>query len=882
MKQNSPYSVLFFFLAVFSAQAQTVLSGRVSDTLGNPLQGANVLAFPENDAPVTFAVSNAEGKYELALEHKTNYEIKVSYIGYQQAVYKYLYGNKVKNYDFKLQYATEQLSEVVLDFELPVTVKEDTTVFKVDAFTSGNERKLKDQLKKIPGVEVERDGKITFKGKEVTTLLVENKDFFGGNTQLGIENIPADAVDKVEFIDKYTEVGFMKDLSDSDRMAINVKLKEGKKKFLFGDVQAGYDFNNYYLGHAGLFYFSPKYTFSYVGKANNTGEKAFSFNEMLRFQGGISSMLSERKRLNDLRAFTTENTHHKSAEMLLNALNFNVQITPKTLLSGYVLQHQIRQESQVVSHLRYLQNNSEENTNKRQKIKNNLLLANLKLDYKPKRNNQLFYNIYADVSNNLEYSDLVSVQNSDVYNFKNSAEAVNANIRHYIEWYRRHSWKSTTTAVINHTFAKNTPENSWVADRPFLVGFLPLQPDVPYAVWQNQNKQTNDFDAMVKQYWRSQNKLQFNATVGNRLLLSRFSSQENQKISNVNMHSFDNDGFGNELDYLLNTLYAGIEMRFNIGKWSNNFGIFAKNYTLSVKQTEKTSLNKTVLQPIWESSYKFWDGLSIEADYRLDTDFANAEKYAKNYSLAGYQAIMKGNSLLKNERFHKISVQYLNTQFLRGSVDVVRLGFNRKIDAVRQSVTALGVNQKLEFIQMDTPETNWYADISITRRIRFVSLRFSAAARGFEFTQKINADNFFRIRNSQDLGLTIKNVRNKKVEVSAGYKIRFHQLGGSQKDSYQTQLFTAGLECNLIKNIIFQSDYELTDVIRTNTSNRFDFWKASVLYQKEGSPFGFELKGLNLLGSKQVFANSYSDYLISSQYSDILPRMIIFSLHYKI
>lgn len=106
----------------------------------------------------------------------------------------------------------------------------------------------------MPGVEVDRDGTIRVRGKEVTVMLVENKKFFGGGSKLAAENIPADAIDQIEVLDNYNEVAFLKNVSDSKEMAMNVKLKEDKKNFAFGDVEAGKGNKDFYRAHGNLFF----------------------------------------------------------------------------------------------------------------------------------------------------------------------------------------------------------------------------------------------------------------------------------------------------------------------------------------------------------------------------------------------------------------------------------------------------------------------------------------------------------------------------------------------------------------------------------------------------------------------------------------------------
>src|SRR5690625_6572537 len=88
-------------------------------------------------------------------------------------------------------------------------------------------------------MEVDRLGNVTSQGRKVTKVLVENKTFFTGDSKLAVNNIPADAVEEVEVIDDYNEVAMLKGLNDSEELAMNIKLREDKKKCVFVDVQAG-------------------------------------------------------------------------------------------------------------------------------------------------------------------------------------------------------------------------------------------------------------------------------------------------------------------------------------------------------------------------------------------------------------------------------------------------------------------------------------------------------------------------------------------------------------------------------------------------------------------------------------------------------------------
>ena len=212
--------------------------------------------------------------------------------------------------------------------------------------------------------------------------LIEGKDFFDGDTKIATKNIPADALDKIEVIDHFNEVGFMKQVSDSDELAMNIKLKEDKKKFIFGDIEAGVGNNEFNLLHAGLFYYSPKTNVSFIGDMNNIGRSTFSFEDLMRFQGGVSSFLSGRKSFTNLYSFVNDNTDVVQNKSQFGALNFSVDAFKKLSVSGYGIFSNVFMQSKAESNNEYLQNNSVTFENKLQNNDNRSVLGigNIKIN----------------------------------------------------------------------------------------------------------------------------------------------------------------------------------------------------------------------------------------------------------------------------------------------------------------------------------------------------------------------------------------------------------------------------------------------------------------------------------------------------------------------
>ncbi|MDP5097010.1 MAG: carboxypeptidase-like regulatory domain-containing protein, partial [Flavobacterium sp.] len=190
--------VLLLIMALStSAFSQNIrFEGTVKDTLGVGLEMANIMAInQQTKAMDAYAITNETGKFILNLKANTAYTLKVSYIGFQTFEKAVTTQTTSINYPVVLKEGT-QLREVEVVHVMPVTVSGDTIIYNSDSFTNGTERKLEDVLKKLPGVEVNKDGEIEVEGKKVQKVMVEGKDFFDGDTKLATKNIPADALDK--------------------------------------------------------------------------------------------------------------------------------------------------------------------------------------------------------------------------------------------------------------------------------------------------------------------------------------------------------------------------------------------------------------------------------------------------------------------------------------------------------------------------------------------------------------------------------------------------------------------------------------------------------------------------------------------------------------
>lgn len=886
------FLLLFLFSFLFSFSQERTITGIVSDSLKNPLERANIIAKPlQDNANLKFAIADHLGRFILILESSVKYEIKVSYIGYKDQVLIVEPNSDLKTHNFVLQETGEELKEIVINYEYkPIIVKKDTLIYDIAAFAKGNERKMKEVLEKLPGVEVDKNGGVTVQGKKVTKMLVEGKLFFGGGSKLAVENIPANAIDKIEVIDNFNEVGFLKKVSDSEDLAMNVKLKEDKKKFLFGDVDAGAEVGNdngYHLLHSALFYYSPKTNVSFIGDINNIGKSTFSFADMMRFQGGASSFLSGRKSLTDLYSFSMDNKNVITNKSQFAALNFRQEINSKLDVDSYGIFSKLVTASSSITTNEYLQNSSFTLENKTSNGENKTLLGigNVKLNYSPNKSQKVYYNVQFQASNNDNTSFINSVRDNTTSTFEAINKADNSSLKQYIEWHKQYkNIKHTTTFVVNHTFENSKPINSWLTDTEFLTGLIPLQNDTFYNINQIKEIKNNAVDALLKHYWIINNFNHLYTNIGANIENSSLQISEKQFLTNGSINDFALNGFGNDLNYTLNDIYVGFEYKFKIGKWINKPGLYLHSYHLKTKQIANDYvINKNLFEPQWNSEYEFNSSESLKFDYKLTNDFPEASQLLERYTLQGYNSVFKGNALLNNERFHAANLRYSKMSMYKGIMLFAFANYTKKTKTTRNAVELDGINQFTTPILTDNPETTWRINGSFEKKIYRFKARVNTNISWFNYFQNLNGIFTSNDRNNQNVGINIRTATKKWPSVSIGYNKGFSQFKGLTKSSFETDAFSFDFDIDFLKNFTFKTDYEITfNNNSTNQNTKFATANASLQYHKKDNPFTFEIIAQNYLNNGKIINNSFSDFLISNNTTYILPRIFMLTVSYKL
>ena len=195
-------------------------------------------------------------------------------------------GNITMNDKFKV------MDEVVVKNEAPpVTMINDTIQYNAGSFKTAPNSSVEQLLKKMPGIQVDKDGTVKAQGEKVQKVLVDGKEFFGNDPKIATKNLPADAVDKVQVYDKQSDQAQLTGFEDGNyEKTINLKLKADKKKGVFGKVNAGGGTDGRYEGKFNVNSFKGARQMSAIGMGNNDNAEGFSFMDILNFTGALQQL----------------------------------------------------------------------------------------------------------------------------------------------------------------------------------------------------------------------------------------------------------------------------------------------------------------------------------------------------------------------------------------------------------------------------------------------------------------------------------------------------------------------------------------------------------------------------------------------------------------
>jgi hypothetical protein len=914
--------LLILLISTFSFSQSVRFEGVVKDTLNTPLEMANVMAVNQATKAVdAYSITNDKGRFQLSLKANANYSVRFTFLGL-----------KTKNINIEtkteniiksiiLNNDATQLPGVEIVREMPVSIKGDTIIYNADSFKTGTERKLGDVLKKLPGVTVNADGEVEVEGKKVSKLMVEGKDFFDGDTKLGVKNIPADAIDKVQVLRNYNEIGALKGLENNeDNVAMNIKLKSGKKNFWFGDMTAGIGIGHEesrYEVNPKLFYYSPKYSINVIGNFNNIGELPFTAQDYFKFTGGFRNMMKKggtnfNISSNDLGLTLLRNNRAKEIETRFGATNFSYNPIKALSISGFAIlsgtQTDLETQSQVTREGNTtdlsgnsVKSNFVQNTKEITNQKSNLGLFKLSSSYKPNTKLQLDYDI---LLKNSKQDENTSILSEATTKFDNNLPLLNTNqeintlkkqdpisINQNLNFYYTKNDKNVFAFELQNLYQDEDPfYNPNLGINPYPDSPLPQDQDSNLGL-QNQNRsninqnrfvKTNKTDAKFDYYYMLTTKSNINVTLGNTYSYQNFNSSVFQILDNGNINNLKQNT-KNEVNYVFNDVFLGLHYKFLSGKFTFNPGFAMHKYDTNNKQlTTKKEDNFYRVLPDMYVLYQMKKAETLTYTYNLATDFTDVNKFTEGYVFNSFNSVFRGNRDLENALSHTHTLRYFKYNMFNFENIFANITYSKKVNPVKSATSFRGENQRSTAINSNFADESLLAGANYGRSF----LRYYKSS----LTVGVNWSKFNNIQN--DLIVTAESfTQNYAFQVSTNYKnLPNIELGYNylindyQGTKFYTEKPSIKLDYYFLKAFSFVSEYEFYHYTNNSktVNNEYDFLSASLIYQKKDSKWEYKVSATNLLNTTSLNDDSFSQFSTRTSQYIVQPRYLIFSLKYNL
>lgn len=892
-------------MAACYSHAQITLQGVVRDSLNNPLELANVIAI--NDATSgleSYGITDEQGKFSLELGNNGTYQMQISYVGMK--TFEEILSTKKNDItkDYILQ-EDNSLDAIELTFEMPVTIRGDTLIYNADSFKNGTERKLEDVLAKLPGVEINEDGQIEVEGKVVNKLMVNGKDFFDGDTKLATKNIPSNAVDKIEVLRNYSEVGQLRGVTNNqDNVALNIKLKEGKENFWFGNVTAGGGLspdNALYLVQPKLFFYNPKYSVNFIGDLNNTGESALTRRDIRNFGGGFrapsrGSGTSINLGDNSLN-FLTNQGNALEVENKLGTGNFSYSPNPGLDLSGFLIFNSSRILSKENSFVQYTNPDlgiPDEATEQTSKERSNQGLLKLSASYQPNMNNQLDYDILSRISNDSQKQSLLS----SVVGATNQLDEVTPfSLNQNINYYYTLDESNIFAFEAQHLLKNEDPfYNAVLANDPngedafdTTAEALGLNTSLnDYNLGQNRRIKSNQVDAKLDYYNILNTKSNINITLGTILSRQEFNSNIFQFLdvgSQFDPTPTFNDGLAsNDVEYNFSDVYMGVHYRFKTGKFTITPGFSAHAYgNKNIQFGETVEDNFFRILPDFETRIQFKKSEALTLRYDMRNQFTDITRLAEGVVLNGYNSIQFGEPDLQNALSNNLSLVYSSFNLFNYTNVFARASYSSNIDQIRSVTNFENVIRTSTFFNSSFADEN----VNVFGRVQrtFGKLRATLNA-SFNYS-KINQ--FIQEQQSLNEGYTqtytpgLRTNYKKAPNVSVRYRYSITDNNqGSRKTTFVTNAPSVEFDAYIWESLTFRTNYTYTNQdLGNGQSQSFQNWDATLAYRKNrDAKWEYEIKASNLLDIDSQVRNSANDLSVFTSETFIQPRFLTIRVVY--
>jgi len=886
---QSYFQIIFFINTFFisgTCISQTTIKGKI-DFDNNEQNLTSTILLKEGENTIEYTFSNSDNTYIINTNRIGKFTLTYSSLNYETKSIEIEIKKTTKEIEknVTLVYKSIELNEVIISNESDVKIKNDTIIFRAKSFLQGNEQVVEDLLKKIPGLNVSSDGTIKLGNQEIEKVMIDGDDMFEKGYKLLTKNMPVKPIDKVELYQHYSNNKHLKGIEDSEKVALNLTLKQDAKRVWFGNLLMGYGLvsENRYEVRGNLMNFGKKNKYYFITNLNNVGEDATGdINNLIRpYRFDEPASIGDDQSANTLLGLGTDLPYLKQKRVNLN----NAEML--SLNSIFTLSEKVKLKT-----LGFI--NTDENNYLRNSFQSFSVgttnFQNIE-DLKAKKTQITGFgkiDLIYDISKNktLEYSGKINNLNEKkVSDLSFNDNLLNEKLESYNQLFDQ-------KLVFTNKFREN---------KVFLLSGRYIYEKTPQNYTVNQFYFNDLFTVNAnntKQY--SQDKMQFagfeghllNKLKNDDLIELKFGSQLRIDNLKTKFELLDNNNsievpinYQNNLSYTTNNLYASAKYHFKFGKFklstqSNFHKIFneLENYNKKNNQNTLYILPKIGLD--WDINKKN----KVITSYTYNTTNIGVLDIYSGFVQTGFRSFSKGlgefNQLNASNAILNYNYGNWSDNFFANSFIL----YSKSNDFIStNSFVSQNYSQSNKIIIKNSDLLTF--SLNIDRYFKILSTNFKLVFGG-------SKSNFKNIVNNSEL----REVNNKSftyaIEIRSGFSGIFnYHIGSKWKNNEITTTInnsftdnTSFIDLSFIVNskLNFQLQTERYFFGNLNkNSNKYYFMDLEARYIMKENKVTFFLSGNNLFNTKTFRNYSVSDISVSMTEYQLQPRYVLLKMEYR-
>lgn len=878
---------IFLILLLFAnlSYSQSIVKGRILETNSQNAINASVTLKDSTGDILAYTYSNENGFYELKSESSGSLILTVNSLGFEEKKIEVNFHSdkEVKEINVSLSPKYTEIKEVFIENK-SIRVKNDTITFNAKSFLQGNEEVVEDLLKKIPGLNIDKNGTIKVGNQEVEKVMIEGDDLFDKGYKILTKNMPVNPIDKIELYQNYSNNKHLKGIENSNKVALNLKLKEDFKHVWFGNALLGNSLvsGQKYEMKLNFINFGKKNKYYILSNLNNIGlDVTGDINHLIRpMHSDEPGNIGDDQSVNttNFLNFETPNLDKKrntfnNAELL--SLNSIFSLSKKTKLKTLAFlntdENDFFKNSFQSFNVGVASFQNSENLIGRKKLLTTF--GRIELNYDVSENKTLTYISKINLSTDNSKSDLLF--NGETLNEK--LISCNTLFDQKVNFTNKFS-ENKAFVVSGRLISEKMPQDYLV--NQIVSGDL-FNQNANNTKQINQNHMT--FGGIEAHFLNKRNNEDlFELKLGNKLRIDKLDTSFGL-YNNENLVSLPPD-YQNSLSYRSNDLYLSGKYMLKIKDISISSQADIHQIFNQLKDKTQNFKNNTFFIPKLSFEWDINEKNKIISSYSHNTTNLSVIDIYPGYIQSGFRSFLKGlgdfDQLQSTSAFFNYACGNWGEKFFANTYII----FSKNIDFISTNTT---VSQNYSLIEKilvkDREFLSGYSTIDYYFKPVKANFKFTVGATKSNFKNSINNSELRNVKsNTLDYGIEIRSSLSGAFNYHFGTKWNYYQIKTDTESSYANNTNFIDLSFQISKSISLQlksERYYFGNLEKNNNQYYFlDFEGKYIILENKLNLF---LTGNNIFNTQKFRNYSITDLYVSKTEYRLQPRFIMLKMEYR-